>query len=189
MNREQLRHAISAASEVSGDHELYVFGSQAILGEHPDAPDAVRVSVEVDIQPKNHPERVDVVDGALGEDSPFADTHKFYVHGVSIEAAVLPRGWEGRVRPLRGAYPNEGALGLCLDLHDVAASKLAAFREKDRGYIEVLLREHLLSFPKLRSRFALIDDARLPPEKRDICERWLTATWRNLEIKRGSAGG
>ncbi len=58
MNREQLRHAISAASEVSGDHELYVFGSQAI-----------------------------------------------------------------------------------------------------------------------------------PPEKRDICERWLTATWRNLEMKRGSADG
>lgn len=38
MTREELEHAIRAACDVSGDDEVYVFGSQAILGQYPDAP-------------------------------------------------------------------------------------------------------------------------------------------------------
>jgi hypothetical protein len=33
MTREQLEHAIRAACEVSEDSEIWIFGSQAILGE------------------------------------------------------------------------------------------------------------------------------------------------------------
>ena len=33
MTRDQLEHAIRAACDVSGDNELWIFGSQAILGE------------------------------------------------------------------------------------------------------------------------------------------------------------
>lgn len=74
------------------DTELVVFGSQAILGQYPEAPPDLRASIEVDVQPLNHPERVDQIDGALGELSQFHATHGFYVHGVSLEAATLPRG-------------------------------------------------------------------------------------------------
>lgn len=35
MNRDQLEHAIRAACDVSGDSELFVFGSQAIPGHVP----------------------------------------------------------------------------------------------------------------------------------------------------------
>ena len=38
MTRDQLEHAIRAACDVSEDTELWIFGSQAILGEFPDAP-------------------------------------------------------------------------------------------------------------------------------------------------------
>jgi len=38
MTRAELEHAIRAACDVAGDPEIWVFGSQAILGEHPDAP-------------------------------------------------------------------------------------------------------------------------------------------------------
>jgi hypothetical protein len=37
MTREQLEHAIRAACDVTGDNEVYVFGSQAILGQYPEA--------------------------------------------------------------------------------------------------------------------------------------------------------
>lgn len=37
--------------------ELIVIGSQAILGQFPDAPAELCVSTEADIYPKNHPER------------------------------------------------------------------------------------------------------------------------------------
>ena len=49
MNREQLEHAIRAACEISKDDELYIFGSQAILGQFPDAPEFLRQSIEVDV--------------------------------------------------------------------------------------------------------------------------------------------
>jgi len=39
MTREQLEHAIRAACMVTEDSEIWVFGSQAILGEFPDAPE------------------------------------------------------------------------------------------------------------------------------------------------------
>ena len=60
MTREELEHAIRAACDVADETEVYVFGSQAVLGEHPDAPDGLRMSAEVDIAPKNFPERADL---------------------------------------------------------------------------------------------------------------------------------
>ena len=78
MTRDQLEHAIRAACDVAEDSEVWVFGSQAILGEFPDAPEALRASIEVDMQPKNRPDKADLVDGALGEMSQFHKTHDFY---------------------------------------------------------------------------------------------------------------
>ncbi len=65
MTRDQLEHAIRAACDVSNDTELWIFGSQALLGEFPDAPGSLRAFIEVDIQPKNRPETVDAIDGAM----------------------------------------------------------------------------------------------------------------------------
>lgn len=53
MTRAELEHAIRAACDVSGDNEVYVFGSQAILGQYPDAPESLRQSAEADIAPVN----------------------------------------------------------------------------------------------------------------------------------------
>jgi hypothetical protein len=52
MTREELEHAIRAACDVAEDTEVWVFGSQSILGQHPDAPEPLRFSVEVDVDPK-----------------------------------------------------------------------------------------------------------------------------------------
>ena len=60
MTREQLEHAIRASCEVSEDTEIWIFGSQAILAEFPNAPKALRASIEVDVQPKNRPDKVDL---------------------------------------------------------------------------------------------------------------------------------
>ena len=38
MTRQELEHAIRAACDVADDDAVYVFGSQAILGQVPDAP-------------------------------------------------------------------------------------------------------------------------------------------------------
>ena len=91
MTRDQLEHAIRAACDVAEDSEVWVFGSQAILGEFPDAPEALRASIEVDMQPKNRPDAADAIDGALGELSPFHEANGFYVHMLSGASGYWPR--------------------------------------------------------------------------------------------------
>ena len=176
MTRSQLEHAIRAACDVSGDSEVWVFGSQAILGEHPDAPVALRQSVEADIAPKNLPERVIYIDGALGELSMFHETHDFYVHGVPIESATLPEGWEFRTYRLQNQNTNE-FIGYCLEGHDLAASKLAAFRDKDRDFVRVLLVEQLIDADELLERIGWME---VEAGLRDRMERWVQALRREL---------
>jgi hypothetical protein len=152
VDREQLEHAIRAACRVADDQELLVFGSQAILGEHPNAPETLRASIEVDVQPKNDPEATDLIDGALGELSQFHQTFGFYVHGVSIDSADLPDGWEERTIPVCDVIGTRGGTGHCLESHDLAAIKLSAGREKDLDFVTVLLDERLIDHSVLMER-------------------------------------
>jgi hypothetical protein len=55
MTRDELEHAIRAACDLTEEDEVIVFGSQAILGQFPDAPAVLRQSAEADIAPKNAP--------------------------------------------------------------------------------------------------------------------------------------
>jgi hypothetical protein len=49
MQRHQLEHIIRAASGITGARELVVVGSQAVLGQFPQAPGELLVSIEVDV--------------------------------------------------------------------------------------------------------------------------------------------
>lgn len=155
MTREQLEHAIRAVCDVSGETEIIVIGSQAILGEFPEAPAFLRQSTEVDVILKSRPEMTDHVDGVLGELSMFHTTHDFYVHGVSTETAVLPDGWEDRLVVVQSESTRQN-IGWCLQGYDLAASKLAAFREKDRDFVRVLLAERLLEASPLKEPLAVM---------------------------------
>lgn len=173
MTREQLEHAIRAACDVAEDSEVYVFGSQAILGQYPDAPNSLRQSVEADIAPVHAIDRLDLIDGALGELSAFHDTHGFYVHGVGLEAAILPTGWERRAIAVQNENTREN-IGWCVEAHDLAASKLAAFRSKDLDFVRVLIVEGLVRVSKLLLRVnQLPNHERLPDEIRDRIRAWI----------------
>ncbi len=122
MTRDDLEHAIRAACNVSGDDEVYVFGSQAILGQFPEAPAQLRQSAEADIAPVNAVNMTDVIDASLGELSPFHQAFGFYVHGVGLEAAVLPNGWKRPAIAVRNGNTG-GGTGWCVEAHDLAVSK------------------------------------------------------------------
>lgn len=182
MTRQELEHAIRAACDVADDDEVWVFGSQAILGEHPDAPASLRQSAEVDVSPRNRPERADVIDGALGELSPFHETYGFYVHGLAIEAATLPDGWQERTVSVSG-HGTKPATGLCLEAHDLAASKLAAFREKDRRFVRTLIVEGLVDPGCLLARVQALD---LDEDALLRMQNWIRATARALQDNAGA---
>lgn len=169
MNREQLEHAIRAAGAISGDHELYVVGSQAILGALPNAhPDLLR-SMEVDLAPKNYPEREELIEGSIGELSPFHETFGFWVDGVEIGGIILPAGWEERAIVVDN--PNTyGFRGICLEPGDLAASKLAAGRPKDLAYVAVLLREAVVSVDLLLERIGSMG-ALSEAERNELADR------------------
>lgn len=63
----QLEHVIRAAATIARDTEIVVIGSQAILGQYPDAPAELCVSADADVYPRHHPERADLIDGSIGE--------------------------------------------------------------------------------------------------------------------------
>jgi hypothetical protein len=177
VTREELEHAIRAACDVAGDSAVYVFGSQAILGQFPDAPPDLRQSVEVDVSPRTHVGRVDAIDGNLGELSRFHREFGFYVHGLAIEAAKLPKGWKQRVVPVTQTVGSREAVGLCIEVHDIAASKLAAFRDKDRDYVRVLMANRLVNPATLKKRIETLGLVTAERERRVL---WVELTAKAL---------
>lgn len=160
MKREHLEHLLRACGDIVDDTEILVIGSQAILGQFPDAPASLRVSVEADLAPLNHPERTDLIDGTIGELSPFHETYGYYAQGVSKDTAVLPAGWEERLVKLLNAN-TRGVTGLCLEVHDLAIAKAVAGREKDRAFVRDLIENRLVEKTTLLARLAAtpIDDS------------------------------
>ncbi len=153
MTRLQLEHLIRAAAQIADDDELIIVGSQAILGAFPDAPASLRVSMEADIYPRNRPERADLIDGTIGEGSPFHETFGYYAQGVGERTAVLPEEWESRLVPV--CNPNtRGATGQCLDPHDLVLAKLVAGRDKDFRFTREALRHGLVHASWLEDRVA-----------------------------------
>ncbi len=153
MKRRDLEHLIRAAADIADDNEIIVIGSQSILGQYPNAPAALCVSDEADMFPKNRPERWDLIDGSIGEGSPFHGAYGYYAQGVGIETAVLSPGWQDRLVPVRNEN-TRGATGWCLEAHDLVLSKYVAAREKDGVFARAALAAHLVDPAVLIERLA-----------------------------------
>jgi hypothetical protein len=155
MNRAALEHILRAAAAVANERELVVIGSQAVLGQFPDAPEALLMSIEADVFPRHAPDKSLLIDGAIGELSAFHQSFGYYAHGVDDTTATLPPGWEERLVPIQNEN-TAGATGWCLEVHDLAISKLVAGREKDLAFLRVLLHERMAEVPVLRQRLSAL---------------------------------
>jgi hypothetical protein len=157
MNRAALEHILRAAAAIADERDFVVIGSQAVLGQFPDAPDALLVSIEADIYPRQAPAKSDLIDGAIGELSMFHQTFGYYAHGVDETTATLPAGWPDRLVPLANDNTG-GATGWCLEVHDLAVSKLVAGREKDLDFVRVLVRARMGDPTVLQERVTMLSD-------------------------------
>ena len=154
MRRSDLEHLIRAAGRIADEHELVIIGSQAILGQFPDAPAALLRSMEADLYPMSRPEMADKVDGAIGEGSKFHQTHGYFAQGVGPDTATLPKGWRKRLIRIENQN-TRGYVGLCLEVHDLAISKYIAGREKDREFTRELARHGMTDQNMLFERLAV----------------------------------
>ena len=156
MKRSELEHIIRASGEIADDDEIVVIGSQAILGQFPNAPVRLLVSMEADIYPKNDPKKADKVDGAIGEGSSFHELHGYYAQGVGEKTAVLPKDWESRLVAINNENTN-GVTGYCLEVHDLAISKLIAMRPKDLAFVQELVGHDMIGKKTTLRRLKRLD--------------------------------
>lgn len=155
MTRDELAYILRAASQITGDPNVVIVGSQAILGtfDEDDLPDRVTLSVEADVAfwDDTADRKADQVDGAIGESSRFHETFGYYAQGVSITTSILPDGWRERLVRFENHSTAPGR-GWCLDAHDLALAKLAAGREKDHEFVRALIEVDLLDCAVLLER-------------------------------------
>lgn len=169
MTRAQLEHAIRAACTLLGTDTVYVVGSQSILASYPDLSGCIAKSNEADIVPRLREDEQDKrpdaealeIEGTLGADSRFFQTHGFMVEGLVEEDLCLPSGWKDRLIALSNSNTG-GRTGLCLECYDMAAAKLAAGRTKDRDALVNLMRQGILKPRRLVERINEIKPDHLP---------------------------
>jgi hypothetical protein len=177
MTRQQLEHIIRAAAANADVHDIVVIGSQSILASFPEAPAELRESMEADVFPKDDPARSIVIDGAMGELSLFHQTFGYYAHGIDQTTAVLPQGWHDRLVPIANSN-TMGAVGWCLEPHDLAVSKLVAGREKDVAFVAAMIRNRYVNIATLTERLAATPDLHLDVRAAAI---GLLSRWRDQD--------
>ncbi|HET7418705.1 MAG TPA: DUF6036 family nucleotidyltransferase [Solirubrobacterales bacterium] len=155
MRRDEFEHVIAAAAEVSGEREIVVIGSQAILGSFAEPPESMLFSAEADVYPLRHPDKAELIDGSLGDGSFFHSTYGYYAHGVGPETAVAPTGWEARL--VRVEIPPRvgqkvGPVAFCLEAHDLVLAKCVAGRERDWEFARDTIAYRLVEVEELLRR-------------------------------------
>lgn len=150
MKRSHLEHILRASGAITDEIEIVIFGSQAILGQYANPPEELCRSIEADAFPLHAPEKADLIDGTIGELSPFHEAHGYYAHGITNDTVTLAKGWQQRLVRLETPMTH-GVVGLCLAPVDIAISKLAAAREKDLSFVKVMYENSLFDITELRT--------------------------------------
>jgi hypothetical protein len=148
VKREQMEHILRAAAAITQERDFVVVGSQSLLAAVPNLSPPLDQSMELDLYPLNNPSAAELIDGTIGELSPFDETFGCYAHGVAPETAILPERWRERAIIVENENTG-GARGICIGPVDLAISKLAAGREKDVNFVSAMLRQGLLTEPAI----------------------------------------
>ena len=132
-------------------------------------------SMEADIYPLHRPELSDLIDGALGDGSPFEQQFGYFAHGVGPETAKAPAGWQDRM--IRVEVParllsDRQPVAWCLEPHDLVLAKLARGSDRDWTYARAAIRAGIVELDRLRE---LAPTLEVSAERREIITRGLLA--------------
>jgi len=182
MKRREFEHVLRAAAAIVDD-ELVVIGSQAVLGQYPDAPESLLQSLEVDLFPRNDPHRASEIDRAIGVGSRFHETYDYYAHGVRPETPIAPAGWEGRLIlvEVAGTDSRETVRAWCMEANDLVLAKLAAGRPHDLEFVEEAIRVDLVDVEQLLLRVELMPERHREPTRRRLTTVISKARRRSVE--------
>ncbi len=151
MRKEDLFDLIRRVTEISGVASPIIVGSQSIYSITDQVPQIVRGSYEADflLAGDDSDARI-IVNKELGVTSTFYDTHGYFADGLGLATVTLAPGWQDRLQPLKD--DNDQVVARCLEVYDLAVSKLIAGREKDLIFLCYLLDGRMISMNLLMER-------------------------------------
>ncbi len=164
MKRSQFNVAVLSLCEYLKVEEIFVIGSQSILGTYPDdkLPKINTYSAELDATMwEDDLLRVGVtseqvshaISSGFGQDTDFHREYGIYIDGVSLTTPTLARGWKDRLVKYRIA----GKTALCIDPYDLCVAKIAITdtRERDTPFVIALIRDGRINPTLLLELFQL----------------------------------
>lgn len=131
-----------------------IAGSQAVHAVTDVLPEIARRSVECDLLYAGG--KADIralVNKEFGVLTAYQDETGHYADAVGLATIILPTGWEERLVPLEDE--NGELIAQCVEIHDVAISKLIAGRQKDFEFIDALLILNLIDLDVFLTRLDL----------------------------------
>ncbi len=132
-----------------------IVGSQAVFALTDFPPEIVRRSVECDflLLDQSFGFRSEITE-TLGMFSDYQETTGFYADVLGRATVVLPENWESRLVELKDEKGS--AIALCVEIHDVAVSKLIAGREKDFEFLQTAFQADYLQVEEFLRRVETI---------------------------------
>ncbi|MBI1760805.1 MAG: hypothetical protein HYR56_05140 [Acidobacteria bacterium] len=155
MRKPAFIELIQQVRAITGTVELVIVGSHCLYAVTEQVPEVVARSVEADFLLGPYSlELMIQVNADLGVASPYFKEYGNYADALGLASVTLLPGWETRLQPL--ADGDGQIIARCLELYDVAVSKLMAGRDKDWAFLSYLLDAQLIALPDLVGRAALI---------------------------------
>jgi len=132
-----------------------IAGSQAIHAVTEQLPAIARRSVECDLLYAGGKAEIrELINRELGILTSYQDETGIYADAVGLATIILPIGWDERLVAL--ADKSGEVVAQCVEIHDVAVSKLIAGRPKDFEFIIALFMSDLIQTETLLERVGLV---------------------------------
>lgn len=164
LGKPDIAHLVRAAAGVTGRDTFVIVGTGAVIAQLKTVPLDLMETREIDIYVPDDADAdavSDLIDGSIGEGSPFDEAFGYYAHGVGARTACLPDDWAARA--VRYELPDlPGVVCLCPEANDIALSKLCAWREKDRAWLEAGLSTGVLRLDAMEARAGSIANPNAP---------------------------
>lgn len=169
LNRAELLHIIRAVATITNEMNFVIVGSTAVLLTSKNIPAAMLNTSEVDVySPDSEDEQAfsDLVEGSIGSESQFDKTFSYFADGASSKTAIMPTDWAIRAKTVDG-LGLPGVKVIVPDINDIAISKMMAWRDKDKDWLQAGVRSKILAPNQMRENLPLLPVTDVSPAEID----------------------
>lgn len=152
LSRSSIAHVARAVHQITGRNQLVLVGSAALIAAYGEdkLPSGMLQTGDVDIFALDAPDDEKFSDqvGQIGISSSFEQEYNYFPDGVSRYTAMMPDDWQDRATR---RLLDEITL-FVPDPNDIAISKICAWRERDRHWVDEALEFELIDIKVIAKR-------------------------------------